>query len=158
MSAVEPGLPLLIRASGRDRPSLTRELLQLLGRAGAVLEDMEQLVVREREPEHRRTVVRQVVLVERDDGAAGPVVEQLILVEDRDLAVLEGLEEVLPQLPHRSPGVGRAGQARDEVQPARDLGEVALDLEQVFRIQHASSLNGGPGPPAGSAEPSANSA
>ena len=33
---------------GRDRPSLTRDLLQLLGGAGAVLEDMEQLVVRER--------------------------------------------------------------------------------------------------------------
>jgi phosphoserine phosphatase len=44
----EAGHPLLIRVSGRDRPSLTRDLLQLLGRAGAVLEDMEQLVVRER--------------------------------------------------------------------------------------------------------------
>jgi len=41
-------LPLLIRVSGADRPRLTLELLQLLGKAGAVLEDMEQLVVRER--------------------------------------------------------------------------------------------------------------
>ncbi len=41
-------LPLLIRVSGRDRPRLTRDLLRLLGDAGAVLEDMEQLVVRER--------------------------------------------------------------------------------------------------------------
>ena len=41
-------LPLLIRVSGPDRPSLTRDLLRLLGDAGAVLEDMEQLVVRER--------------------------------------------------------------------------------------------------------------
>ena len=41
-------LPLLIRASGRDRPRLTSELLGLLARAGAQLEDMEQLVVRER--------------------------------------------------------------------------------------------------------------
>ena len=41
-------LPLLIRAYGRDRPRLTSELLTLLGRAGAVVEDMEQLVVRER--------------------------------------------------------------------------------------------------------------
>ena len=41
-------LPLLIRASGRDRPRLTSELLGLLARAGAELEDMEQLVVRER--------------------------------------------------------------------------------------------------------------
>ena len=44
----EEDLPLLIRVSGRDRPSLTRDLLALLGNAGAVLEDMEQLVVRER--------------------------------------------------------------------------------------------------------------
>ena len=48
MTVVEAGRPLLIRVSGRDRPSLTRDLLQLLGGAGAVLEDMEQLVVRER--------------------------------------------------------------------------------------------------------------
>ncbi len=40
--------PLLIRVSGRDRPGLTRDLLGLLAGAGAVLEDMEQLVVRER--------------------------------------------------------------------------------------------------------------
>jgi phosphoserine phosphatase len=40
--------PLLIRVSGADQPRLTRDLLQLLGTAGAVLEDMEQLVVRER--------------------------------------------------------------------------------------------------------------
>ena len=48
MSVDATGHPLLIRVSGRDRPSLTRDLLQLLGEAGAVLEDMEQLVVRER--------------------------------------------------------------------------------------------------------------
>jgi len=41
-------LPLLIRVSGRDRPRLTRDLLRLLADAGSVLEDMEQLVVRER--------------------------------------------------------------------------------------------------------------
>jgi phosphoserine phosphatase len=40
--------PLLIRVSGQDRPRLTRDLLNLLANAGAVLEDMEQLVVRER--------------------------------------------------------------------------------------------------------------
>jgi phosphoserine phosphatase len=40
--------PLLIRVSGADRPRLTRDLLTLLGDAGAELEDMEQLVVRER--------------------------------------------------------------------------------------------------------------
>lgn len=40
--------PLLIRVSGRDRPSVTRDLLRLLADAGAALEDMEQLVVRER--------------------------------------------------------------------------------------------------------------
>ena len=40
--------PLLIRVSGADRPRLTRDLLTLLGDSGAVLEDMEQLVVRER--------------------------------------------------------------------------------------------------------------
>jgi phosphoserine phosphatase len=59
-------LPLLIRVSGRDRPNLTRELLELLGRAGAVLEDMEQLVVRER--------LTLDVLV-RLDGAAGAEAE-----------------------------------------------------------------------------------
>ena len=47
-AGVGAGHPLLIRVSGRDRPSVTRDLLQLLGRSGAVLEDMEQLVVRER--------------------------------------------------------------------------------------------------------------
>ncbi len=41
-------LPLLIRVYGRDRPGLTAGLLRLLGEADAVLEDMEQLVVRER--------------------------------------------------------------------------------------------------------------
>jgi phosphoserine phosphatase len=41
-------LPLLIRVYGADRPRITAELLQLLGDAGAVLEDVEQLVVRER--------------------------------------------------------------------------------------------------------------
>lgn len=40
--------PLLIRVSGHDRPSLVRDLLALLAEAGALLDDMEQLVVRER--------------------------------------------------------------------------------------------------------------
>jgi phosphoserine phosphatase len=48
MTVVDPDLPLLIRVSGRDRPRLTRDLLRLLADAGAELEDMEQLVVRER--------------------------------------------------------------------------------------------------------------
>lgn len=42
------GQPLLIRISGTDRPSLVGDLLTLLAGAGAVVEDMEQLVVRER--------------------------------------------------------------------------------------------------------------
>lgn len=42
------GQPLLIRISGTDRPSLVGDVLTLLARAGAVVEDMEQLVVRER--------------------------------------------------------------------------------------------------------------
>ena len=41
-------LPLLIRVYGQDRPGVTSDLLRLLGDAGAALEDMEQLVVRER--------------------------------------------------------------------------------------------------------------
>ena len=40
--------PLLIRVSGRDRPRMIHELLTLLAEAGAAVEDMEQLVVRER--------------------------------------------------------------------------------------------------------------
>ena len=40
--------PWLIRIFGRDRPGLTHELLALLAGASAELEDMEQLVVRER--------------------------------------------------------------------------------------------------------------
>lgn len=44
----EAQLPLLIRVSGQDRPRLTSDLLGLLARAGVQLEDMEQLVVRER--------------------------------------------------------------------------------------------------------------
>jgi phosphoserine phosphatase len=52
VTALDPTLasdiPLLIRVSGADRPRLTRDLLTLLGDAGAELEDMEQLVVRER--------------------------------------------------------------------------------------------------------------
>ena len=47
-SQASPARPLLIRVSGRDRPRLTRDLLGLLAQAGAELEDMEQLVVRER--------------------------------------------------------------------------------------------------------------
>ncbi|HET7476522.1 MAG TPA: phosphoserine phosphatase SerB [Dermatophilaceae bacterium] len=48
LTTSNPDSPLLIRVSGADRPWLTRDLLTLLGAAGAVLEDMEQLVVRER--------------------------------------------------------------------------------------------------------------
>lgn len=40
--------PWLIRIFGHDRPRLTAELLDLLGDEGAELEDMEQLVVRDR--------------------------------------------------------------------------------------------------------------
>ncbi|WP_152360668.1 phosphoserine phosphatase SerB [Microlunatus speluncae] len=43
---VEP--PLLIRVTGRDRPGLTRDLLRLLADAQAGIDDLEQLVVRER--------------------------------------------------------------------------------------------------------------
>ncbi len=62
-------LPLLIRVSGRDRPSLTRDLLAIVGRAGAVLEDMEQLVVRER--------LTLDVLV-RLDGASDGVIRDIL--------------------------------------------------------------------------------
>ena len=61
--------PLLIRVSGADRPRLTRDLLTLLGDAGAVLEDMEQLVVRER--------LTLDVLV-RLEGAADRVVRDVL--------------------------------------------------------------------------------
>ena len=44
----EDQLPLLIRVSGQDRPRVTSDLLGLIARSGAQLEDMEQLVVRER--------------------------------------------------------------------------------------------------------------
>jgi phosphoserine phosphatase len=47
-NADDPDLPLLIRVSGADQPRVTRDLLALLGQTGAVLEDMELLVVRER--------------------------------------------------------------------------------------------------------------
>ncbi|MBA8795640.1 phosphoserine phosphatase [Friedmanniella endophytica] len=46
--AAGPRSPLLIRVSGRDRPRLTADLLRLVAEAGAQVEDMEQLVVRER--------------------------------------------------------------------------------------------------------------
>jgi phosphoserine phosphatase len=46
MSGLE--LPWLIRVTGRDRPWLTRDVLGLLAAGEAELEDMEQLVVRER--------------------------------------------------------------------------------------------------------------
>jgi phosphoserine phosphatase len=45
---VEAGHPLLIRVSGQDQPRVINELLTLLADAGAAIEDMEQLVVRER--------------------------------------------------------------------------------------------------------------
>lgn len=61
--------PLLIRVSGRDRPRLTRDLLRLLGDVGAVVEDMEQLVVRER--------LTLDVLVRLDDEAQ-PVVRDVL--------------------------------------------------------------------------------
>ena len=61
--------PLLIRAYGRDRPRLTSELLGLLGRAGAVVEDMEQLVVRE-----RLTLDVLVRLGRADDALLGDIV------------------------------------------------------------------------------------
>lgn len=42
------GQPLLIRVTGRDRPAVIGDLLGLLSRAGAEIDDIEQLVVRER--------------------------------------------------------------------------------------------------------------
>jgi phosphoserine phosphatase len=42
------GEPLLIRVTGEDRPAVVSELLTLLGQAGAEVDDVEQLVVRER--------------------------------------------------------------------------------------------------------------
>lgn len=47
-AAEQFGQPLLIRVSGRDRPGVIGDLLGLLAGAGAEIEDMEQLVVRER--------------------------------------------------------------------------------------------------------------
>ncbi|HEX8510013.1 MAG TPA: phosphoserine phosphatase SerB [Propionibacteriaceae bacterium] len=47
-AVLTPELPLLIRVSGADQPRLTFDLLTLLAAAGAELEDMEQIVVRER--------------------------------------------------------------------------------------------------------------
>lgn len=41
-------VPLLIRVSGHDRPRVIHELLTLLAEAGSAVDDMEQLVVRER--------------------------------------------------------------------------------------------------------------
>ena len=68
MTVVDPDLPLLIRVSGRDRPRLTRDLLRLLADAGAELEDMEQLVVRE-----RLTLDVLVRLSAADDGVVRDV-------------------------------------------------------------------------------------
>ncbi|QDP96441.1 phosphoserine phosphatase SerB [Microlunatus elymi] len=45
--STQSAAPLLIRVTGRDRPRVVHDLLGLLDGAGAAVEDMEQLVVRE---------------------------------------------------------------------------------------------------------------
>lgn len=61
--------PLLIRVTGRDRPGLTRDLLRLLAAARVGIDDLEQLVVRER--------LTLDVLV-RLDGAADGVIKDVL--------------------------------------------------------------------------------
>ncbi len=61
--------PLLIRVTGRDRPGLTRDLLRLLADARAGIDDLEQLVVRER--------LTLDVLV-RLEGAADRVIKDVL--------------------------------------------------------------------------------
>lgn len=71
--------PLLVRITGRDRPRLVHDLLGLLANAGAAVEDMEQLVVRER--------LTLDVLV-RLDGADSALVRDLLYwAHTQDLVV-----------------------------------------------------------------------
>ncbi|MFC7623625.1 phosphoserine phosphatase SerB [Microlunatus sp. GCM10028923] len=74
-----PEPPLLIRVTGRDRPGLTRDLLRLLAEAGAEVDDMEQLVVRER--------LTLDVLVRLDSAADRVIKDVLYWAFTRDLKI-----------------------------------------------------------------------
>jgi phosphoserine phosphatase len=77
-SASDPQ-PLLIRVTGRDRPRVINELLVLLADAGAEIDDMEQLVVRER--------LTLDVLVRIGDADSGLVRDILYWGHTRGMAV-----------------------------------------------------------------------
>ena len=99
--------PLLIRISGTDRPCLVGDILTLLAGAGAVVEDMEQLVVRER--------LTLDVLV-RLSGAEASVV--------RDVLYWGFTEGLKIDFEHVAPVSQRAGRPRQAVTV---LGAVTAD-------------------------------
>jgi len=85
--ARSPDQPLLIRVSGRDRPRVTADLLVLLASRGARVEDLEQLVVRER--------LTLDVLVRLDQAADSLIKDVLFWAHQQDFGVdFEWVESV----------------------------------------------------------------
>ena len=93
-----------------------------------------QLVLDERERQPGGLVLRQVVLVEEHDRAAGAVVEQLVVVEHHEFARDRQAPHQLGDLGDGGSGVGEARQPGHQMQPGRNVGDVADDLIQRVRI------------------------
>lgn len=72
-------LPLLIRVTGRDRPRVINDVLGLVAAAGAEIEDIEQLVVRER--------LTLDVLVRLGDADSGLIRDLLYWAHTQDLTI-----------------------------------------------------------------------
>ncbi|CAA9388417.1 MAG: Phosphoserine phosphatase [uncultured Propionibacteriaceae bacterium] len=122
--------PLLIRVSGADRPRLTRDLLTLLGAAGAVLEDMEQLVVRER--------LTLDVLV-RLDGAADGLVRDILywgfthdLTVDFERVQAHSTRALLPR--HAVTVLGRPLSPATLAAVADAIAETGGNIDRIVRL------------------------
>ena len=86
-----------------------------------------------------RTITASVVLLELDHGTPGAVVVQGIQVEPRDRPRVARAQEVLARQPARGARIDEARQ-RDDEHVGRGIGEIAVQLEEVARVSHESSI------------------
>ncbi len=134
-------LVLLDQLDDRGREALP---LEVGLEPGEQQERLAELVLGQVERELRGLVLGQVVVLERHDRAAGPVVEQGVGVEGDDLAHVEGGQQVVAELADGIAGIRESGQARHQVQAARDGAHLEGEVVQPTGIDHGSSLKLGP--------------
>ncbi|HEU5486214.1 MAG TPA: phosphoserine phosphatase SerB [Microlunatus sp.] len=126
----DDSLPLLIRVSGRDRPRLTRDLLGLVAGSGAQLEDMEQLVVRER---------LTLDMLVRLDGASDALVRDILFWGFRnDMKIdFERVEATSQRAALRRHAVTVLGQPLTPLAlaaVAEAIGETGGNIDRIVRL------------------------